>query len=140
MHGVSTDRQRQIERQKGVGRERERGKGGGGRMERVEGVGWGGWHHDTCLLLLLGRLDIMIIIMYIYHALINALSAHTIHINLNAIFYTRAEHSPTKTIYIRYYITVMVAWTDKDKETERGEDGERGGGGGGRGEGGGWRA
>ena len=26
--------------------------------------------------------------MYIYHALINALSAHMIHINLNVIFYT----------------------------------------------------
>ena len=35
---------------------------------------------------------IMIIIMYIYHALINALSAHMIHINLNMIFYTHAEH------------------------------------------------
>ena len=28
-----------------------------------------------------------IIIMYIYHALINVLSAHMIHINLNIIFY-----------------------------------------------------
>ena len=26
--------------------------------------------------------------MYIYHALINALMAHIIHINLNTIFYT----------------------------------------------------
>ena len=34
--------------------------------------------------------------MYIYHALINALSAHM-------IFYTHVEHSPTKTIYIKYY-------------------------------------
>ena len=41
--------------------------------------------------------------MYIYHALINALSAHMIHINLNMIFYTLVEHSPTKTIYIKYY-------------------------------------
>ena len=41
--------------------------------------------------------------MYIYHVLINAVSAHMIHINLNTIFYTHAEHSPTKTIYIRYY-------------------------------------
>ena len=39
--------------------------------------------------------------MYIYHALINALSAHMIHINLNMIFYTHVEHSPTKTIYIK---------------------------------------
>ena len=37
--------------------------------------------------------------MYIYHALINALSAHMIHISLNMIFYTHVEHSPTKTIY-----------------------------------------
>ena len=42
--------------------------------------------------------------MYLYHALINVLTAHTVHINLNTIFYTHAEHSPTKTIYIRYYM------------------------------------
>ena len=47
----------------------------------------------------------IIIIMCIYHALINALSSHMIHINLNMIFYTHVEHSPTKTIYIKYYIT-----------------------------------
>ena len=41
--------------------------------------------------------------MYIYHALINTLSAHVIHINLNMIFYTHVEHSPTKTIHIKYY-------------------------------------
>ena len=41
--------------------------------------------------------------MYIYHVLINALSAHMIHINLNMILYTHVEHSPTKTIYIKYY-------------------------------------
>ena len=42
--------------------------------------------------------------MYIYHALINALSTHMIYINLNTIFYTHVEHSPTKTIYIKYYL------------------------------------
>ena len=31
---------------------------------------------------------LIIIILYIYHALINALSAHMIHVNLNMIFYT----------------------------------------------------
>ena len=41
--------------------------------------------------------------MYSYHALINGLSTYTIHINLNTIFYTHVEHSPTKTIYIKYY-------------------------------------
>ena len=48
-----------------------------------------------------------IIIMYLYHAfnrLINALSAHRIHVNLNTVFCTHIEHSPTKTIYIRYYM------------------------------------
>ena len=43
------------------------------------------------------------IIMYIYHALIYALSAYMIHINLNIIFCTHVEHSPTKTVYIKYY-------------------------------------
>ena len=46
----------------------------------------------------------IIIIMYIYHALINALSAHMTHINLNMIFYTHVKHSPTKTVYIKYYL------------------------------------
>ena len=40
--------------------------------------------------------------MYIYHELINALSAHIIHINLNTIFYTYVEDSPSKTNYIRH--------------------------------------
>ena len=38
----------------------------------------------------------IIITMYIYHALINALSAHMIHTNLNMIFCTHLEHSPTQ--------------------------------------------
>ena len=49
---------------------------------------------------------VYIIIMYIYHALFNALSAHMIHINLNMIFYTHVKHSPTKTIYIKYYLKI----------------------------------
>ena len=49
-------------------------------------------------------ITIIIIIMSIYHALINALSVHMIHINLNTILYTHVEHSPTKRIYIRYYM------------------------------------
>ena len=44
------------------------------------------------------------IIMYIYHALITAVSTHMIYINLNTLFYTHAEDSPTKTICIRYYM------------------------------------
>ena len=56
---------------------------------------WEVWRKRSLLLIIL-------IIMYIYHALINALSAHMIHINLNMIFYTHVEHSSTKTIYIKY--------------------------------------
>ena len=41
--------------------------------------------------------------MYIYHALINALSTHVIHLNLNMIFCTHKEHRPTETIYLKYY-------------------------------------
>ena len=41
--------------------------------------------------------------MYIYHALINGLGAHMIHINLNMILCTHVQHSLTKTIYIKYY-------------------------------------
>ena len=37
--------------------------------------------------------------MCLYHALVNALSAH-----VNTIFYTHVERSPTKTIYIKYYM------------------------------------
>ena len=49
---------------------------------------------------------LIIIKMYIYHALINALGTHMIHVNLNMIFYTHVEHNPTKTIYIKYCITI----------------------------------
>ena len=49
---------------------------------------------------------IILIIMYIYQALINALSAHIIQTNLYTIFYTHAAHSPTKTIYIKQYIEI----------------------------------
>ena len=44
--------------------------------------------------------------MSIYHALISALSTHMIHINLNMIFYKHVEHSPTKTIFMKYYTYV----------------------------------
>ena len=57
----------------------------------------------------------LIIIMYIYHALIdNAPSAHMIRINLNMIFYTHVEHSPTKTIYIKLF---FFKQTNKQKRT-----------------------
>ena len=42
--------------------------------------------------------------MYIKYVLISALSTHIIHTNLNTISYTHVEHSPTNTIYIRYYM------------------------------------
>ena len=39
--------------------------------------------------------------MYIYHAIINDVSAHMI---LNTIFYTHVKHSPTNAVYIKYYM------------------------------------
>ena len=47
---------------------------------------------------------LIIIIMYIYHALINALTTHMIHVNLNTMFYTYVEQSPTNAMYIKYYM------------------------------------
>ena len=47
-----------------------------------------------------------IIIMYIYHALINALSAHMIHINLNMIFYTHAGQSYQNNLHKVYYTVI----------------------------------
>ena len=43
---------------------------------------------------------VLTIIMYIYHALIDALRAHKIHIKLNRIFYTHVEHNLTNEIYM----------------------------------------
>ena len=57
--------------------------------------------------------------MYIYHALINALSAYIIHINLNMIFYTHTEHSPTKAIYIKYYTKKRKKKKEKKKTTRK---------------------
>ena len=53
--------------------------------------------------------------MYIYHALINPLSAHMIHINLNMIFYTHVEHSPTNFAYdfagqLRHSMVQLAQW------------------------------
>ena len=77
------------------------------------------WQNKTCLFkadcqqlpftrssifLAFTQLFLPLIIMYIYHVLINALSANIMYINLNTILYTHIEHSPTKTIYIRYYM------------------------------------
>ena len=45
-------------------------------------------------------LIIIVIIMYIYHALIDTLSSHMIHINQNTIYCTHVEQSPTDAIYV----------------------------------------
>ena len=61
---------------------------------------------------------IIIMIMCSYHALIKALIARIMHICLNTIFYTHLEHSPTKTIYVRYYLeTYMHACTHAHPHT-----------------------
>ena len=46
----------------------------------------------------------VIIKMHIYYVFINTLSAHMVQINLDTLFYMHVEHSPTKTIYVKYYI------------------------------------
>ena len=57
---------------------------------------------------------LLLLLLYIYHALINALSAHMIHINLHMIFYTHVEHNPTNTLAINnlvsLYSVVSVYW------------------------------
>ena len=53
----------------------------------------------------------IIIIMYAYYALINALNTHVTHMTLNAIFYTHIEHSPIKICEILYSNTHMHACT-----------------------------
>ena len=94
-------------------------------LQKVKsGMGSPGWNmcqcptstfENSCGCTALDKLEwreIIIIILYSYHALLNALSAHMIHINLNVIFYTHVEHSPTKTIYIKYYTK-----TNKQRKT-----------------------
>ena len=44
---------------------------------------------------------IILIITHIYHSFIDSLSAHTIQINLNIIFYMHVELSPTNAVYIK---------------------------------------
>ena len=46
--------------------------------------------------------------MYIYYALINTLSTHIRHINLNTIFCTHAEDSPTKTTTTTTIIIIII--------------------------------
>ena len=46
----------------------------------------------------------IIIIMCFYPALTNVLRTREVHINLNAIFYTHVELSPTETIYTKQYM------------------------------------
>ena len=80
----------------------------------------------------------LIIIMYIYHALINALSAHMIHINLNMIFYTHVKHSPTTTKCYTHSVTkkyesrdvrihayLPIIYPDTVTDTEREKRGSR---------------
>ena len=74
----------------------------------------------------------IIIIKYIYHAIINALSAHMIHINVNMIFYTHVEHSPTKTIYIKVLLITHTHWMARIHRRKVGGEKEMGGGGGGK--------
>ena len=44
--------------------------------------------------------------------LVNALSAHVIHINLNMIFDTHVEHSPTKATHTKLHTDLERRTTD----------------------------
>ena len=61
---------------------------------------------------------IIIIMMHIYHVLINAPSTHMIHINLNMIFCTHVEHSPTKTIPAFRYFFFKLLNNKKKRSTK----------------------
>ena len=55
--------------------------------------------------------------MNIYHMLINALSVHMIHLNLNTIFYTHVEHSPIKSNKVLYRNTHTHTHTECNELT-----------------------
>ena len=76
------------------------------------------WRQISIVIITAALDDVIIITMYIYHALINALSAHMIHINLNTIFCTHVEHTATKTIYIRYYMETYNTHTHTHTHTD----------------------
>ena len=42
--------------------------------------------------------------IYIYHALIDVLNVHMVHVNLKTIFYTHVEQGPTNAIHLKYYL------------------------------------
>ena len=52
----------------------------------------------------------IIIIMYIYHALINAMSAHMIHINLKMKFYTHVEYILKSSFVVLYVHRKSMAY------------------------------
>ena len=43
---------------------------------------------------------LMMMMMYIYHALFDALGVHIMHINLNTVFCTHVEYTPTNANYV----------------------------------------
>ena len=63
--------------------------------------------------------------MYIYHALINALNAHTINVNLNTQFYTHVEHSPMKNNLHEVYYTINSLLLLKTASTQLALTGHR---------------
>ena len=56
--------------------------------------------------------------MCIYHALINALAAYMINTNLNIIFYTHVEYSPT-IVLMQFTQTQSSLWSISDLKTKQ---------------------
>ena len=59
------------------------------------------------IIIMMMMMMIIIIIMYTYHALVNSLNAHMIHINLQMIFCAHVEHSPTKTPHTKHHTDIF---------------------------------
>ena len=47
--------------------------------------------------------------MYIYNALFGAPSAYMIHTDLNTVFFTHVDHSPTDAMYVKYHLKDTLA-------------------------------
>ena len=73
------------------------------------------------------HITIIIIIMYIYHAFINALGAHMIHINLNTVFYIHVVQrcSLLQTARTNKWLTAVQLYTHQTLRQQggTGEDG-----------------
>ena len=103
--GMGSRERGEWKREGGLGRE-EMGRQRKGMARAAGRLGRDAERERERDLVMTGHL--IIIVMYIYHALINAQSAHMIHINLNTIFYTHVEHQPKQLTYLRISAAISI--------------------------------